>query len=210
MTRGLLEATLALASNGTATNFYHDDSDIGSDFDSTAAERRHCLRSHIVKASGGDLVVIGEAAGWRGARQSGVPFTSAPDVGLRGTRESSATIVRSQLAQLGLLDRTLLWNAFPLHPHRLGVYRSNRSPTPQELRTASVALQRAIQGRRIICVGRHSARSIERLTGKPVPTADSNSANVRAVAVRHPSFGGAAEFRTGLSLVAANWVGAEY
>jgi len=192
----LLDAVLTIAS-GPAVNFYRDESDAFGRFLTTADERRAALEAHFANVAGGDLVLIGEAAGWRGARQSGVPFTSAQLVGLQGTREASATIVHRSLNELGLGSRALLWNAFPLHPHVQGNPRSNRAPTAAELQSGRAALARAVQGRRVICVGQHATRSVSHVLGIHVrPVGEDPRA--RAVSVRHPSRGGAGEFRAGL------------
>ena len=98
---GLADAVLAMSSTLAATNFYLDDSDLEGDFLSTAAERRERLYEHLSAVYAGDLVLVGEAAGWQGARQSGVPFTSAATVGLRGNQEPSATAVHKLLASVG-------------------------------------------------------------------------------------------------------------
>lgn len=124
---GLADAVLAIASSPAATNFYLDASDADGDFLSTAAERRERLCAHLSATEAGDLVFVGEAAGWQRARQSGVPFTSAAAVGLLGTKEPSATAVHGLLASVGMEERTLLWNTFPLHPHFPGNPRTNRN-----------------------------------------------------------------------------------
>ncbi|PWC05590.1 hypothetical protein DCE94_04840 [Agromyces badenianii] len=90
-------------------NFYLADSDAEGNFRTSAAERLERLRAHLNRVSDGDLVLVGEAPGWKGARQSGVPFTSAKAVGLEGvSTEASATIVHGMLSSLGIADRTLL------------------------------------------------------------------------------------------------------
>lgn len=206
MTQALYDALLALPSTSIATNFYLDDSDGDSVFDTTATERRHALRSHLRKVDAGDLVLIGEAAGWRGARQSGVPFTSAHHVGLTGTREASATVVQQALTNLRLPSRTLLWNTFPLHPHRPGEPRSNRRPTPGEQALTAALLDVAAAGRRVVCVGRIAADAYSAASGTVVPHVSEASRHSRAVAVRHPANGGAPEFRAALAAAARLWL----
>ena len=123
------------------------------------------------------FLLVGEAAGYRGARVSGIPFTSERQLTGRGPAEATATIVRRVLAELGLEGRVLLWNVVPTHP---GTDSTNRAPTGAEIAAGlSFALDLAA-GRSAIAVGRVAQRAL----GAPH--------------VRHPSHGGAREFRAGL------------
>lgn len=201
----LLESVLAIPSTTLAMNFYVPDSDAEGDFRTTAVERCDRLLAHLDRVSDGDIVIVGEAPGWKGARQSGVPFTSAKTVGLQGSSEGSATIVHGKLADLKIADRTLLWNAFPIHPHKARSPRSNRTPTDSELAAGMDSLRLAVAGRRVICVGNPARTSIEKLLGLQVPGVGGASANSRAVALRHPANGGAPEFRSGLAAVGKLW-----
>jgi uracil-DNA glycosylase len=62
------------------------------------------------------VALIGEAPGYRGARRSGVPFTSEHQLLGHGMREAAATIVHQVLADLDAEARVLLWNAVPTIP----------------------------------------------------------------------------------------------
>jgi hypothetical protein len=126
--------------------------------------------------------LVGEAAGYRGARVSGLPFTSERQLSGSGPAESTATIVHRTLAELELADDVLLWNVVPTHPHRLGEPRSNRRPTTSEVGEAMRFLDHLVDGRRTIAVGRLA------------------HAVLGGLYVRHPSHGGSAAFRTGLLL----------
>jgi uracil-DNA glycosylase len=127
-------------------------------------------------------VLVGEAAGYRGARVSGIPFTSERQLTGAGPAEATATIVHRTLAELELEADVLLWNVVPTHPHRQRDPRSNRPPAKNEVREAMHFLEQLAAGRRTIAVGR-LAHSV--LGGRYV---------------RHPSHGGAAQFRKGLLL----------
>lgn len=127
-------------------------------------------------------LLVGEAAGYRGARVSGIPFTSERQLSGGGPAEATATIVHRTLAELGLATDVLLWNVVPTHPHRTADPESNRPPTKREVREAMPFLEQLVVGRRTIAVGR-LAHSV---LGGPY--------------VRHPSHGGSAEFRVGLLL----------
>jgi uracil-DNA glycosylase len=111
-----------------------------------------------------------------------VPSTSERQLSGSGSAEATATIVHRVLAELGIVEDVLLWNVVPTHPHQLGEPRSNRPPTKAEVREAMSFLGPLAAGRRPIPVGR-LAHSV--LGGRYV---------------RHPSHGGAAQFRLGLLL----------
>jgi uracil-DNA glycosylase len=126
------------------------------------------------------LLLVGEAAGYRGARVSGIPFTSERQLTGGGPAEATATIVQRTLADLEL--EPLCWNVVPTHPGTAG---SNRPPTRAEVAAALPFLEEMAAGRRILAVGRLAAG----VTGSPY--------------IRHPAHGGAAEFRAGLLRFAA-------
>ena len=199
----MLEHTIALPSSSALSNFYIPDSDRDFFVGTTANQRVAQLREHLQAAEGGAFVVLGEAAGWRGARQSGVAFTSAPDLGLPGSVELSARVVRRTLQEVGLLDRVLLWNALPLHPHMPGAPASNRTPKRNEVALGAECLRLAVEGRRVVCVGRTAAAALWSTLGIRCAAADAADGGNEAVVVRHPSFGGAAQFRAQLR----SWAG---
>jgi hypothetical protein len=122
-------------------------------------------------------VLVGEAAGYRGARVSGIPFTSERQLTGTGPAEATATIVHRVLVALGVEDEVLLWNVVPTHP---GSETSNRRPTRAEVDAAGPFRDELTRGRTAIAVGRLAAEAL----GAPY--------------VRHPSHGGAAAFEAGL------------
>jgi uracil-DNA glycosylase len=139
--------------------------------------RRERLRVYLEARAGAGVVLVGEAAGYRGARISGVPFTSERQLTGTGPAEATATIVHRVLDELGIDDEVLLWNVVPTHP---GTGSSNRRPTSAEIRAARPFLDELTQGRRVVAVGRLAASVL----GAPY--------------VRHPSHGGATAFAAGL------------
>ena len=124
------------------------------------------------------IIFVGEAAGYRGARVSGLPFTSERQLTGTGPAEATATIVHRVLAELGLEEQVLLWNVVPTHP---GTTTSNRRPTRDEIEAGLPFLQEVAAGRRAVAVGRVAHAVI----GGPY--------------VRHPSHGGAGDFQAGLA-----------
>jgi uracil-DNA glycosylase len=157
---------------------------IGETFNQYADSQLRCSRlaAYLEERAVARFALVGEAAGYRGARVSGLPFTSERQLSGTGPAEATATIVHRTLAELELETHILLWNVVPTHPYRRGIPRSNRRPTKTEVRGAMHFLEQIVAGRRAIAVGR-LAHSV--LGGRYV---------------RHPSHGGSAEFRAGLLL----------
>lgn len=168
------------------------------------------LRAHLANPDA-RFLLVGEAAGYQGAKYSGIPFTSerllAEGViprledcaGKRLTArarpfsEPSATTIWGTLADLGIASQIVLWNAFPWHPHK-DTRDSNRTPTRSELALGLELLNELIgcyPQISLVAVGRKSEASLSEL-------------GVDFTPVRHPSMGGARAFRAGLSeLIAA-------
>ena len=120
---------------------------------------------------------MGEAPGYRGARVSGLPFTSERQLTGSGPAESTATMVQAVLTELGLTDRVLLWNVVPTHP---GTETTNRRPSRREVEEGVVFARELARGRLVVAIGRVAADALG------------------AGYVRHPSHGGLASFRQGL------------
>ena len=163
---------LADARIGTTFNFYREGTG--------AALRRARLSAYLASRRGAALLLVGEAAGYRGARITGVPFTSERQLSGSGRAEATATIVRRVLHELGLEESVLCWNLVPTHPHLPGLPDTNRAPTRDEIASGRAFLDLLAAGRRVIAVGRLAERAL----GAPY--------------VRHPARGGAAAFRAGL------------
>jgi hypothetical protein len=159
-------------------------SEIGETYNQYAGSALRCRRlaDYLEARLGAPLLLVGEAAGYRGARVSGLPFTSERQLTGRGPAEATATIVHRVLARLGLAEDVLLWNVVPTHP---GTASSNRPPTRAEVAAAEPFLAELARGRRVVAVGRLAAA----VTGAPY--------------VRHPSHGGAAAFEAGLRALTA-------
>ena len=160
---------LAAARIGRTTNFYRDGPG--------AALRLERLAAHLEERRDAVWLLVGEAPGYRGARISGLPFTSERQLTGIGPAEATATIVHRVLDELGLTDDVLLWNVVPTHP---GTATSNRSPTRDEVRAGRVFVDELMRGRRVVAVGRIA------------------HATLGGAHVRHPSHGGATAFAEGL------------
>jgi uracil-DNA glycosylase len=150
-------------------------------------------------------ILVGEAAGYQGCHVSGIPFTSermiiagaVPRVRCESVRmsvrtrpwsEPSATVVWNTLHHLNLARDTVLWNAYPWHPHKHGSLHSNRTPTRSE-RTLGMpvldALLQAFPKATVFAVGRQAEQALA-------------EAGRHATPLRHPSMGGARKFALGL------------
>ena len=103
--------------------------------------------------------------------------------------ERTAAIVWSVLTRIG--EPSVLWNIFPLHPHEANDPFSNRCHTKAEreatwpLLTALIAM---IKPRRIVAIGRDAGQALSGL-------------EIAVDVVRHPSYGGQAEFISGVNTI---------
>jgi uracil-DNA glycosylase len=156
------------------------------------------LRHYLEERAGSDILAVGEAAGYQGARWSGIAFTSERDLarwGLpyRGTSttrkggwsEPSGTIVHGLLNELGAERRVILWNTVPTHPYLPSQPLSNRRPARSEIAAGLLYAQRLIdlvEPRVLVGIGRIAAETL----------------GSRAVYVRHPAQSGATAFRQGM------------
>ena len=103
-----------------------------------------------------------------------------------GANEPTATVIWSQLKSLGLDTReVVLWNAFAFHPHKPGQWLTNRAPTGKEVAGGRPLLEQFLEmypEATPVAVGRVSQGLLGQM-------------GVTAPAVRHPSMGGASQFR---------------
>ena len=145
--------------------------------------RRERLVAYLESRQDARILLVGEAPGHRGARVSGIPFTSERQ--LTGTRpgEATATIVHGVLRELGIENDVLLWNVVPTHP---GTASSNRAPTRAEIAAGLRFLTPLAAGRTVVAVGRVAERALG-ISG-----------------IRHPSHGGGEAFRSGLRSVTSS------
>ena len=172
--------------------------------DAARVRRRNlvrCLDAAI--AAHVDTIWIARDLGYRGGRRTGVPLTDEVHLGQasalmggialdRATKgpvvaERTAAIVWSVLTRIG--EPAVLWNIFPLHPHEADDPFSNRCHTRAEreatwpLLTALIAM---IKPRRIVAIGRDAGMAL-------------NGLDIAIEIVRHPSYGGQAEFISGVN-----------
>lgn len=151
-------------------------------------------------------IAVGEAAGYQGARISGIPFTSEallmdgaiPRLGHSGRlssrpkpwSEPSARILWELLYRYDMAEDVVLWNACPFHPFGNGPY-SNRTPTTGEVRLGLPLLRLLVDenpNARFLAIGNRSANAL-------------GSLGIPHTALRHPAYGGKAELDSQLRAV---------
>lgn len=169
-----------------------------------AGRRRKNLEAYLERVGVPQLILIGEAPGFRGGRFSGIAFTSERQLaGEDGRRlpwatsppfqttsrnpalwlEPSGSVVWDALG--GEARGTLLWNAFPWHPHGKAGALSNRTPERSLVAANLHVLEQLLAetgGAQVLAVGRTAQAALAAL-------------GVEAPALRHPAHGGAALFR---------------
>jgi len=194
------------------------DFDRANDFGPEApAIRRDQLRRYLSERIGrARLLLVAEAAGYQGAKFSGIAMTSErqlvaspslldsayfdgpkrrtsrESVRAGGFTEPTATIVWGKMLEAGLEGREWVnWNTFAWHP-RGATPLSNRTPTPDELAAGKPALKSFLAlfpKVPVVAVGEKARATLEELGIAVV------------AAVRHPANGGATKFREGIEKV---------
>lgn len=195
--------TSTISSSNNLTNMYSPEYDPNG-------IRRNNLKNYLIqlKNENAKYLLLGEAAGYNGCRLSGIPFTSeyllVNGINIRNKKyfgnnkykvynlqspqkEQSATIVWNTLRELGHVP--LLWNALPYHPHKEKNYKSNRTPSNEELNIGKnilIELLKIFSQIQIIAVG-NKAESI--LINMNIDYIDK---------IRHPANGGRNDFMRGI------------
>jgi len=170
------------------------------DLPDAPARRVANLRGYLRAHRRAKWMLVGQEAGYAGCRFSGVPFTgedllegpkALPIFVRAGARRSSARdkLMSERSANfvwpcIGGDGKVVLWNSLPFHCHEPGKPLTNRAWTPRDDRGGLAEkilrhmVEKVMPGARRIAVGRKAEQTLERL-------------GYDAVAVRHPSQGGA-------------------
>jgi hypothetical protein len=149
-----------------------------------------------------DTIWIARDLGYRGGRRTGLPLTDEVHLGLAGAlmggikleRATRGPVVAERTAAIvwrvlsHVRQPVFLWNIFPLHPHEAGDPFSNRCHTRAERDTTwplLTSLVEMIRPKQIVAIGRDAGLALSAI-------------NVPVCVVRHPSYGGQAEFIAGV------------
>jgi len=146
-----------------------------------------------------DALWIGRDLGYRGGRRTGLALTDDVHLATHAMRwdvriqrattgtpvaERTAAVIWTMLSQVN--QPIFLWNVFPFHPHMADDPFSNRAHTSRERRTGEeflATLVLMLKPKRLVAIGNDAARAAVRCAG-----------SAEVVHVRHPSYGGQAEF----------------
>ncbi|GAA4848888.1 uracil-DNA glycosylase [Algivirga pacifica] len=150
-----------------------------------------------------EVLLLGEAPGYKGCKLTGIPFTSEEIVATNPffqsqeydfvnakdalEKEKSANIVWKELDKYN--QKPLIWNIFQFHPHTKDNLLTNRAPKKAELelgKTYLVKLLEIFKVKKILAIGRQAESQL-----KDLP--------YESIYVRHPSYGGKPYFVKGLA-----------
>ena len=152
-----------------------------------------------------DSLWIGRDLGYRGGRRTGLALTDDRYIGKhaerwgitieRATRgevvvERTASVIWHILSRLEGIN-IFLWNVFPLHPHEPDSPFSNRAHNASERDTGLSILEQLIgvlKPKRLIAIGNDAEQAVSRVRSSQ-----------EVVKVRHPSYGGQAQFINGIT-----------
>lgn len=144
---------------------------------------------------------LGRDLGYRGGRRTGIPLTDEIHLHMMSQafgielnqatagpplREKTATLIWQVLPLLS--QQVFFWNVFPFHPFEPGQPFSNRCHNREEGEIGRYFLMEVLgmlQPKQVVAIGRDAQSTLKKL-------------NVPFSTVRHPSYGGQAEFLEGM------------
>lgn len=160
----------------------------------------------VWEQKGKRVMLVGEAPGYKGARLTGIPFSSGKlfdevehpflerlkhKIELEEDKlvsENTASIVWRYLQTTEVVP--LFWNAFPFHPHPSRIQKKNRAPLKAEVIEGAEFLQMLVdifEPDEIAGLGRKGAECLQSILPEH---------EIRYI--RHPSYGGKSDFIIGM------------
>lgn len=181
-----------------------------------AALRRNNLQKYLeaLQKRQVKVLLVGEAPGYKGCALTGIPFTDEatcfslneqkyrdvyrynPDENpelfweIAGEqKEASAQTMWEVFRRYNYVP--LMWNAFPFHPHLAGDKKSNRTPTPAEIKKYGQKFIKLLMAEfpeieSVYAVGKKAQDLLSKM-------------GIEADYIRHPSHGGKSECQQSLS-----------
>jgi hypothetical protein len=192
-------------------NPWNDHDNVNDGREDAARVRSEQLEAYLsARILTANLLLVAEAAGYDGAKFSGIPMTSErillglhkkvaaisviPGAALQtsarkqyphGRTEPTATLVWKEMLSHGFAaNEFVLWNAFPCHPHRPGLSLTNRKPLVRELQASEHILPLILDmfpQAKVVAIGNVASGELQKLGLIPPE-------------VRHPMNGGARLF----------------
>lgn len=156
-----------------------------------------------------NILLVGEAPGYKGCAITGVPFTSEYIINscksfdifkgciVKGNKkEPTATMVWDALIEKEkegkLLIKPLMWNIFPFHPINNGCISTNRRPTSKESELGLKILYELLE----------LFPSIEKIYAIGGAASDKLKNHPKFIStLRHPSNGGKKKFKEGIDTI---------
>jgi len=159
-------------------------------------------------------LILGEAAGPWGCRFSGIPFTGEKQIidpnfpykGLPSSKTFPEINIKNKTPfisnsakifweiMLPFHDKFIVWDVFPLHPHKENDILSVRTPSKEEVnlfKNALILIINYIKPAEIISIGRIASEQLK-------------SIGIKSIYVRHPSMGGKKSFSFGINEIFNN------
>lgn len=161
------------------------------------------------------ILIIGEAPGYKGCAKTGIPFTDERNMieanhtifGLNNgyTLHNEKCLYKERTSKIvfeaikGKENKVLMWNIFPFHPYNVGTIEGNRTPNINEIEEGFeftinlLDIFKNIKKENIYAIGRKAQNELEK-----------NNIIFSQKYIRHPSNGGANEFRKNIINILSN------
>ena len=175
--------------------------------DSELAKNLELYLETMLRMRGKKILLIGEAPGYKGCKVTGIPFTSGDvfktinhplinkiksKINLEYIeKENTASMVWRYLEDKKVTP--LFWNSFPFHPHPKKNKNKNRAPNRQEIDKGVIYLKALYD--------LYKPKKIAGIGQAGVKCAELAFPEMEIKYIRHPSFGGKADFIKGMDLI---------